>query len=911
MQLTLSGTVETVPYDAAALKEAIICPHIAVDIETETRWQGIGPEIEFGLSYVAPVTTVAIAYRQGAEIKTVVLCAPFDELALDAINFIMRRSAPIVCHNSVFDMRGISKLSGGAVPSFIWDTMIMARLIHPELMGKYYDLLSTAKALGIEYPAYMTEMKKKRKSLHTLSASEIAKYGGDDAALTLRIYERQLELVQDEELNDLVDWDCRAMRVYCKMTARGVRINRPYVEQRVAELDKTCRAAAQVLREDGLTTPNSPKMRARYIYAIKRIPIPEWRPLSEFYTDKAHSFIKPHYDAGAPINVRITFEYDSHLAKVFEVLELPAPANTYQPLAEAQEKKILVAEQQIAGKDEDAEPVTIELDIAQLSTSTEVLNIYCGDHDSPFYEQLSKLSNYLAADRMRSTLSSLLEHSALDGRAHSLVAPTTQTGRRASGHPAQQNWKMISRPGDPAGDMAGVAIGDDDESLLIEIDYNGAENNMSALAGADHNFAAAIASGDFHTEMAKIYFPKVWNALEDRLKHCAEDSEEYKAIKKELKHWRDEGKKITFGTAYGMGAALLSVSIGCTVDEAREILRNKDAAMPWVARTKREATQKAKERGFVYLWTGRKVMCGSYESYKAWNYICQGGVGEMVKRSIVLIDEELERRHLRSRIALDMHDAIILSVHNREVDEVLSLASSIMESVMPPEFNERTNPPIRWIAQPKLEENKLKWGKLQNPVEYTPIDISADVAHEAAAAMGQIDPYTGQGLSEAQTEQYYVIEDIELRLPLKFRIGVRLAELSRDEVIAALDLYDEVYKAIDNALKRPYTTRLPLTAKNELHTGEAQLGDVQVSEEVQVDIDNWSLVPLVWARCAHCNAIIDEWPKSVSEVFGTVDELAAEHEGRKHWVASLRERMQTAAAEYERIVNHISIKGIH
>jgi hypothetical protein len=68
---------------------------------------------------------------------------------------------------------------------------------------------------------------------------------------------------------------------------------------------------------------------------------------------------------------------------------------------------------------------------------------------------------------------------------------------------------------------------------------------------------------------------------------------------------------------------------------------------------------------------------------------------------------------MRSRVALDIHDALVLEVAHDEWETALELASTIMCSVTPEVMTERTNPPIRWKAQPKLDENRRKWGAEQ------------------------------------------------------------------------------------------------------------------------------------------------------------------------------------------------------
>ncbi len=277
-------------------------------------------------------------------------------------------------------------------------------------------------------------------------------------------------------------------------------------------------------------------------------------------------------------------------------------------------------------------------------------------------------------------------HAALDGRLHSLITIGTDSGRRVASNPQLQNWKMP--------EMAGVAIGDEGFTL-VEIDYSNAENVMAALISADNNLAAACAAQDFHSTMAGRYFGQQWE----------------QAGPEERKRLRFLSKKITFGTAYGMGAKRLGQSIGVSEAEARQLLRAKDAAFANVTRAKHLAERQVREKQYVELWTGRRIPLD--QPFVAWNFLCQGGVGEILKRAIVLISETYETKGMRSRVAIDIHDALVLEVAHDEWDEALQLASQIMGSITPDEMNSRTIPPIRWVAQPKLEENRKKWGALQ------------------------------------------------------------------------------------------------------------------------------------------------------------------------------------------------------
>ena len=140
-------------------------------------------------------------------------------------------------------------------------------------------------------------------------------------------------------------------------------------------------------------------------------------------------------------------------------------------------------------------------------------------------------------------------------------------------------------------------------------------------------------------------------------------------------------------------------------------MRAKDAAFARVTRMRAAAQQQVERTHQLRLWTGRPVAVPT--PFVAWNYLCQGGVSELLKRAIVVLSETYRERGLRSRVALDMHDALILEVAHDEWREALQLASRIMSGSAPEALTNRTNPPARLVANPDLQENQHKWGAEQ------------------------------------------------------------------------------------------------------------------------------------------------------------------------------------------------------
>lgn len=616
LSVQLSLFPEEHPTDYDALARCLRAEVVSVDIETDTRWRGSGPKLDYGLCYQSDVTVIALAWLEGETIQTTAIAAPFEESVAAFLVELFNPSRWIVAHNAVFDIRQLSKLTGGVIPKNIWDTQSMARLLNPSVDARY-NLLSVADSLNIAFPQRQQAMKSQRGKLHLLPLETTIAYAQDDARLTLEIYHKQSTTPSTA---DLVEWECRAVYEYCRMAAEGMRLNTVFVEKRMAELFRQRDGLAVKLRADGLHNPGSPKARAVYLHEAKNIPLPEWSPRSYFFTRAGRRRLR------------------------------------------------------------DLENPVVEL--SDLSTGADVIEHYL-EGSTEFADSLRALVEYLEVDWLLSTLKGLVEHAEFDGRLHSLVNIATETGRRASSYPHMQNWKM------PA--MSGVAIGDEGFTL-VEIDYRNAENIMAAMIASDSNLAAACVAEDFHSMMAEQYFGEAWDDADAEAR----------------KHLRGMSKKITYGTAYGMGAERLGESIGVSTDEAIRLIRAKDKAFANVTKIRAAAQRQVKQTNQLRLWTGRPVSVPT--PFVAWNYLCQGGVSEMLKRSIVRVSEAFRERGFRSRVALDMHDAMILEVAHDEWDEALKIASDIMSHIVPERFIQRTTPPIQWVAKPDLVENRHKWG---------------------------------------------------------------------------------------------------------------------------------------------------------------------------------------------------------
>jgi DNA polymerase I len=144
---------------------------------------------------------------------------------------------------------------------------------------------------------------------------------------------------------------------------------------------------------------------------------------------------------------------------------------------------------------------------------------------------------------------------------------------------------------------------------------------------------------------------------------------------------RKQAKTLNFGLLYGMGVSLLAETLGVPVEEASRIKRQYFDALPEVEVLIRSVTRAASLRGHIFNWAGRRSYFPNPEfSYKAPNFLIQGGCADVVKFAMVKIHQLLQGK--RSRLTIQVHDELNLDMHPSEL-HLLPEIVGIMENVYP------------------------------------------------------------------------------------------------------------------------------------------------------------------------------------------------------------------------------------
>lgn len=186
---------------------------------------------------------------------------------------------------------------------------------------------------------------------------------------------------------------------------------------------------------------------------------------------------------------------------------------------------------------------------------------------------------------------------------------------------------------------------------LIEFDYSQLEFRLATAYGQDRELLEAFEQGtDVFLPIAKRVF-----GTEDR---------------------RQDAKTLVYSTLYGAGIPRLMNTLGLDVDGAKRVWGNFRESYPGIYSKSQLAARNVERFGYVKYWTGRKRHLRKDASHKAFNAAVQGGAAEIVKRSMLRVNEQICTDDIR--IVLTVHDSIVLEVKEDYVEVVTQNTIKLM-----------------------------------------------------------------------------------------------------------------------------------------------------------------------------------------------------------------------------------------
>jgi DNA polymerase-1 len=300
------------------------------------------------------------------------------------------------------------------------------------------------------------------------------------------------------------------------------------------------------------------------------------------------------------------------------------------------------------------------------STDQEVLEKLAEIHPMP-----RAIIEYRSLSKLKSTyLDTLPDLVARDGRIHTTYhQAATATGRLSSSDPNLQNIPIRTELGL---EIRRAFIAEEGHQL-VSADYSQIELRLLAHIAEDPVLIDAFARDeDIHSRTAA----EIFGVAQDQV----------------TRDQRRVAKTVNFGIAYGLSPHGLSTRLNIPVEEARDIIERYFTRYAGIKRYLDETVKVAKEKGYVETLFGRRRPMGDLNAKNrqvvqaaeraAINMPIQGTAADLIKEAMLAVDKELEKKRLRTRMLLQVHDELLFEAPDAEVDEVKELSRRCMSAVM-------------------------------------------------------------------------------------------------------------------------------------------------------------------------------------------------------------------------------------
>jgi len=244
------------------------------------------------------------------------------------------------------------------------------------------------------------------------------------------------------------------------------------------------------------------------------------------------------------------------------------------------------------------------------------------------------------------------------------------TGRLSSVNPNLQNIPIRTKRGMKVRE---AFIPRNENFTLMAADYSQIELRIMASLSKDEGMLTAFNNGvDIHSATAaKVY--KVPIEQVDRA-------------------MRSNAKSVNFGIIYGISAFGLSQNIGISRTEAKEIIDNYFDEFPKVKEYMDWSIEQAREKEYVETVMGRRrylndinsrnAMVRAMAERNAINAPIQGSAADIVKKAMIDVQEEMDKRGMKSKMLLQVHDELVFDMHKDEAEDLKALVKEKMEQAV-------------------------------------------------------------------------------------------------------------------------------------------------------------------------------------------------------------------------------------
>ncbi len=301
-----------------------------------------------------------------------------------------------------------------------------------------------------------------------------------------------------------------------------------------------------------------------------------------------------------------------------------------------------------------------------ISTAADVLEELAPDH-----EIVRKVLEYRQLAKLKGTYVDALPAliNPRTGRLHTSFNQTgAATGRLSSSNPNLQNIPIRTE----LGRQIRAAFLPREGWKLVVADYSQIELRLLAHMSGCPLLVEAFRNGeDIHTRTAAEVFgvPPLMVTPE----------------------MRRRAKAVNFGIIYGLSAFGLAAQLDVSKHEAQTYIDSYFARYAGVKEFIERTIEEVRRTGFTRTLFGRRrpipdinsrnPSARGFAERTAVNTPLQGTAADLIKLAMIRIQEELDRRGLRTAMLLQVHDELLFESPPEEVDEVKNLVRRQMENV--------------------------------------------------------------------------------------------------------------------------------------------------------------------------------------------------------------------------------------
>ena len=300
------------------------------------------------------------------------------------------------------------------------------------------------------------------------------------------------------------------------------------------------------------------------------------------------------------------------------------------------------------------------------STDEEVLEKLAEDYPLP-----AKILEHRGLTKLKGTYTDKLGQLALPrtGRVHTHYAQAVAvTGRLSSNEPNLQNIPVRT----PEGRRVREAFIAPQGCMIASADYSQIELRIMAHISGDEALLNAFKQGvDVHRATASEVFGVTVEQVSSEQRRYA--------------------KVINFGLIYGMSAYGLARNLGIDNTAAKNYIARYFERYPGVKNYMENTRLEAKKKGYVETVFGRRLYLPEINSGNgprragaeraAINAPMQGTAADLIKLSMVKVQQELDAQAKQTKMIMQVHDELVFEVPEQEVEWVKKEVPRIMAGV--------------------------------------------------------------------------------------------------------------------------------------------------------------------------------------------------------------------------------------